>query len=224
MGAVTIGVDVGQRVDPTAIAVVEAEQRAREAGADETHHLVRFLERLPLGTSYPAVARRVVEVGAQVTARSGSPPRAYVDATGVGTPLVDLLRQAGLRGGLTPVYFTHGDRRTPEAGRIALGKAWLVSRMQVLLQGGRLHLPRTAESEVLAQELLDYEIRVDEQANDRYGAFTVGTHDDLVTALGLGVQEDRPPWAEVYGQRGRIAYGGSDRATRGGTPAWPFGW
>ena len=32
-------------------------------------------------------------------------------------------------------------------------------------------------------------------ANDRYGAFKVGTHDDLVTALGLAVQLDREPRA-----------------------------
>jgi hypothetical protein len=42
---------------------------------------------------------------------------------------------------------------------------------------------------VLGQELMDYEIRVDQDANDRYGAFAVGSHDDLVTALGLAVQE-----------------------------------
>jgi hypothetical protein len=30
---------------------------------------------------------------------------------------------------------------------------------------------------------------VSEDANDRYGAFKVGSHDDLVTALGLAVQE-----------------------------------
>jgi len=63
-----------------------------------------------------------------------------------------------------------------------------VSRLQALLQSGRLHLPRTAEAEALAAELLDYEIRVDEHANDKYGAFKVGSHDDLVTALGLAVQ------------------------------------
>ncbi len=31
MGSVTIGVDIGQRVDPTAIAVVEREQRIEKA-------------------------------------------------------------------------------------------------------------------------------------------------------------------------------------------------
>ncbi len=41
------------------------------------------------------------------------------------------------------------------------------------------------------RELLSYEIRVDEQADDRYGAFKVGTHDDMVTALGLAVHRTR---------------------------------
>ncbi len=42
----------------------------------------------------------------------------------------------------------------------------------------------------MTAELFDYEIRASEDANERYGAFKVGTHDDLVTALGLAVQED----------------------------------
>jgi hypothetical protein len=53
------------------------------------------------------------------------------------------------------------------------------------------------------QELLDYEIRVDENANDKYGAFRVGTHDDLVTALGLAVQ--REPSVSVF--PGTVSYG-----------------
>jgi len=76
------------------------------------------------------------------------------------------------------VYFTHGDRRTRERGQITLGKAWLVSRLQALLQTGRILLPATAEAQTLAKELQDYEIKVDQDANDKYGAFRVGTHDD----------------------------------------------
>jgi hypothetical protein len=44
----------------------------------------------------------------------------------------------------------------------------------------------------MKDELLDYEIRISEDANERYGAFKVGTHDDLVTALGLAVQTPPP--------------------------------
>ena len=56
-------------------------------------------------------------------------------------------------------------------------------------------------------ELLDYEIRVDQNANDRYGAFRVGTHDDLVTALGLATQDDgpRPFHAAAGGLRSPLA-------------------
>ena len=190
MGAVTVGVDIGQRRDPTAIAVVEQEER-RDS---EIHHMVRHLRRLPLGSPYPAVAERVAAVVRGVhAATSGEAPTLYVDATGVGTPIVDVLRAAsvGDLAQLVAVYFTHGDRRKVERGEVKLGKAWLVSRMQALLQSGLLHLPRTAEAETLGKELLDYEIRVTEDANDRYGAFRVGAHDDLVTALGLATQEDR---------------------------------
>jgi hypothetical protein len=85
-----------------------------------------------------------------------------------------------------------------ENGSITLGKAWLVSRMQALFQGERLHLPPGhPEAETLVKELLDYEIRVDQDANDKYGAFKVGTHDDLVTALGLATQDDGDPEGEA---------------------------
>jgi hypothetical protein len=71
------------------------------------------------------------------------------------------------------------------------------------LQTARILLPRTMEARVLAQELLDYEIHVDEKANDTYGAFRVGSHDDLVTALGLAVQEParqfKITWSDDYG-------------------------
>jgi len=157
--------------------------------------MVRHLERLPLGTSYPAVAERVAAIvqGVHAATSGDVTSTLYVDATGVGTPIVDVLRAAGVSdlARLKAVYFTHGDRRKVERGEVKLGKAWLVSRMQALLQSGLLHLPRTAEAEALGKELLDYEIRVTEDANDRYGAFRVGAHDDLVTALGLATQEDR---------------------------------
>ena len=198
MGAVTVGVDVGQRRDPTAIAVVEQEERR----STENHHMVRYLERLPLGSPYPAVAERVAAVVQGVhLVTSGEAPILYVDATGVGTPVVDVLRAAsvGDLAQLKAVFFNHGDRRKVERGEVRLGKAWLVARMQTLLQSGLLHLPRNAEAQVLAQELLDYEIRITEDANDRYGAFRVGAHDDLVTALGLATQEDRGGgWSTSY--------------------------
>lgn len=208
MATVTMGVDIGQRVDPTAICVAEIEDRPRHPMGEpvissnpesnptdrgpckhlDDHYLIRHLERLPLGTSYPVVAKRLASIAHGIVERTHNQPRLYLDATGVGTPVGDILRDAGVNALMTNVFFTHGDRlTTAENGEIRLGKAYLVSRLQALLQSERLHLPDTSEARQLAKELLDYEIRVDTNANDLYGAFKVGTHDDLVTALGLAV-------------------------------------
>ncbi len=200
MGSVvSIGVDIGQKVDPTAIAVVEAVRR------DEAWvFLTRHLERLELGTPFRDAAIRTSEIVAGVRDRMiddgvarGRLERGgialYVDATGVGAPIVEMLKERigdSRACTIRAVYFTHGDRLTRREDGLSLGKAYLVSRMQALLQSGRIELPRTREAEELAEELLDYEIRVDEDANDKYGAFKVGTHDDLVTALGLAVVRD----------------------------------
>jgi len=205
-----IGVDIGQKRDPTAIAVAEIDFRepasptAKRSGK-ESHYLVRFLDRLPLGTPYPEVAERLGRICQEVSRRCGRRPVVFVDATCVGQPIVDILEASSPEARLYSVYFTHGDRRNEDRSerKVSLGKAHLVSRLQALLQCQRLHLPHTSEARALARELLDYEIRVDENANDRYGAFRVGTHDDLVTALGLAVNKE--PSVSVY--PGQVSYG-----------------
>ncbi len=189
-----MGIDIGQKRDPTALCVVQKEERQGNRRL-ESHYIARHLERLALGTPFPEVVRRVETVAAGVRNKAGACPELYVDATGVGTPIVDLLRDgAPAVRSVIAVYFTHGDRRKEDWAdgykQVKLGKAWIVSRLQALLQTGRIHLPGSSEARALAQELLDFEIRVDENANDRYGAFRVGAHDDLVTALGLAVQVD----------------------------------
>lgn len=184
---ITIGVDIGQKHEPTAVAVVERDDRRGSPSRTEHHYLVRHLDRLSSGTSYPEAAQWLARVAAGVRNRAEHGPTIYVDLTGLGQPVLDLLRDEGVPSPLYGVHFTHGDRRTREGRRITLGKAFLVTRLQTLLQSGRIHLPRTAEAEVLATELLDYEIEVTDDANERYGAFRVGSHDDLVTALGLAV-------------------------------------
>lgn len=192
---VTLGLDIGQKRDPTAICVAEIDPRKVDKRTD-VHFLIRHLERLPLGTPYPQVAERFADLVARVRTKTDLKPTIFVDATGVGKPVVDIMRDEIQGGKVVEVYFTYGDRRveTKEGHqlRVSLGKAFLVSRLQALLQTGRLHIPRTAEARALTEELLNYEIRVDDNANDRYGAFRVGTHDDLVTALGLAVQVDHP--------------------------------
>lgn len=63
----------------------------------------------------------------------------------------------------------------------------MVSMLQVFLQTGRIHLPKMAEAEALKEELLNYEIRISDGGRDTYGAFRTGSHDDLVSALGIAI-------------------------------------
>ncbi len=203
---VFIGVDIGQKVDPTTIVVAEAFKNERPGRRAEYRYEVRHMERLPIGTSYPDVGKRIAEVTKGITDRpvpaNYYPPRLWlvVDATGVGRPVVDILKDAlhGSRVNLRPATFTHGDRMEGawyggygEEWRV--GKAYLVSRLQALFQTSRIKLPVDhREAAAMANELINYELKVSEQGNDTYGAFKVGTHDDLVTALGLAVLRDPP--------------------------------
>jgi hypothetical protein len=105
-----------------------------------------------------------------IARRVGRSPQVYVNATGHGDPVVELIRRHTSPATVRSVFFNHGDRLAEEGRTLTLGKAYLVARLKLLLQTGCLHLPRTAEAEELARELLDYEVTVDPDANDRYGA------------------------------------------------------
>ena len=90
------------------------------------------------------------------------------------------------------------DLRLPGEDGLALARQVRnLSAVPIIILTGR-----TDEADRLARELLDFEIRVTEDANERYGAFRVGSQDDLVTALGLATQKE--PSVSVY--PGRVSY------------------
>jgi hypothetical protein len=73
---------------------------------EDDHWMIRHLERLPLGTSYPGVIERLTTIRRGAAERSKKSPVLYLDATGVGQPIADLLRQADIP--VRPVIFTSG--------------------------------------------------------------------------------------------------------------------
>ncbi len=222
---VRVGVDIGKRQDHSAIIITEEVKRFALP-----HYLVRSIERLPLGTAYPAVVDRIVRVMNGLQAK-GSPrfgPRRFtveliLDATGVGLPIGDMVRERGLDPKL--VLFTGSDKVNDlPHGVVNVGKAWMVGRMQVLLQGKRLHLPTSPEATVLVKELMVYEISVSDTAHVSFNAKS-GKHDDLVIALGLSCGIERsaaratsrsylhrePTREEVFRQRDRVRQRLSER-------------
>lgn len=194
---VTIGVAIGQRRRATALCVVERQEREAD-GEQRLHHSVRWADRLPPATPYPEVAERLGRILAKVRRKTGSEASVFVDVTGLGEPVVELLKEKAHGVTLTACYFTHGDSLTKEDRGLRLGKGHLVAKLQTLLQSGRLHLPKTPEVETMTRELLAYDVQIEPDANERYGAFTVGTQDELVTALGLAVCPKPPPEFRIY--------------------------
>ena len=213
VATVQIGIDLGQKHDPTGICVAELDRRE-----SEVHYLVRHLERIPLETGYPDQVERIVEVH-QGIRRLGHRAKVYLDATGLGQPVLDILHKRRIP--LVGVFLTGSERAVWEDdGRVLrLGKSQMVSRLQVLLSYERIHLPQTPEAAAMVDELLNYEIRVNANANAQFGAFKTGKHDDLATALGLACWNE--PERRVH-YKGKPAFfvGVSQRPVSGWQPMY----
>jgi hypothetical protein len=173
------GLDLGQAADHTALAVAEADVAPGRVPA----YTVRHLERFPLGTSYPAVVERVKGL----FARDPLPGTLLAaDQTGVGRPVVDMLRAAGLGAHLVPVTITGGHETTCDADGYRVPKKELVATLQVLLQSRRLAVvPTLAEAQMLAKELNTFRVKVSTAGNESFEAWRERDHDDLVLAVAL---------------------------------------
>lgn len=233
MSELRIGIDIGKRHDPSAIVVAIAEQRMVD-GKSTTHYSIPALKRLGLDTPYPdqvkiladtcnAAVKRFNESGK----RSGfmKRHRILIDVTGVGDAVTDLLTPlvSGL-GTVHPCRFMGGDRLTQEGLEFRLGKSFFVSRLQVLSESQRIHLPdQLPEAKQLAKEMLDFDIDVDELTGKAtYGAIRPGTHDDLVCAIGLACLQDAEPNPSplVFSGATKTPAWRDSTSTRTGIPSW----
>jgi hypothetical protein len=170
-----VGLDLGQRHDPTAIAVAEK----------TTNHIrVRHLERIPLGTPYPGVVERVREIvwNRQLVRNCAL----ALDGTGVGAPVVDMLRAARLGCDIAAVTITGGERQHQKGSVWSVPKRDLIAGVQLLLERGELKLAKgLRELGPLMRELTDVRATAGVGGRVRLGADGCGEHDDLVIALAL---------------------------------------
>jgi hypothetical protein len=194
-----IGVDLGQAQDPTATAVIErAELRgsfdhAQWAYRKEVELRLRYLRRTPLGTPYPRVLAQTVDLTRHPT--FGGNVDLVVDATGVGRPVVDLLRDSPRRGRMKPVMITPGELQHESNGFYCVPKRDLISGLALLFQMGGLKVAQDLEEgDALVKELLAMERRTTASGREQFGSWRQGEHDDMVFAVALacwGVQHAR---------------------------------
>lgn len=178
-----VGLDLGQSSDYTALSVLD-----QIKSGTETSYQVRHLERVR-GVPYPQIVTKV-------TAIMRSPALAgqaalVVDQTGVGAPVVDLFRQAGLDP--VGVLIHGGDKASHEGDTWRVPKRDLVGSLQVLFQGGRLKISKKLPlASVLQNELLNFKVKIDPvTAHDSYSAWREADHDDLVLSVAMAAW-----WAE----------------------------
>jgi hypothetical protein len=191
-----LGLDLGKKRDPAALALVERIDRGRPYQGPVLHRLgVRHVERLALGTPYPRVVERVREVVRQVQQLARC--SLVVDATGVGEPVVDLLRSARLGCDMCPVTITSGEyahRNGAGGSGWSVPKRDLIANVQVLLERDELRLARRmGEVGALVRELRDMQSSTTHSGRRRFGADGYGQHDDLVIALALACWKARRP-------------------------------
>lgn len=167
MDRLSVGVDLGQASDPTAIAIAD--------GSDFRH-----LERVPLGTPYPQVCERI---GSICGALPGA--RLVVDGTGGGRAVVDSLEAAGL----SPIVvtITSGKKERREGSRIWIPKALLLRPLIAGLEDGSIRIAATLTlAGALMKELRAFQVVRGERGHLAFNG--KGEHDDLVIAAALAVR------------------------------------
>lgn len=179
-----VGVDLGQSHDYSAITVVERDEIVYPerdpvtfAYRSETRFHVRYAERVPLGTAYTCVAEHVRELVARAPLAGSA--TVIVDGTGVGAPVVDLLRRGQLGCRVMPVSITSGVAEASDAKWFRVPKKDLMGGLQTAFERRLLRVsPLVGAFEELMGELRSMRVR----RGERYSGVE---HDDLVLALAL---------------------------------------
>lgn len=168
-----MGVDLGQTSDYTAITILEK----REDNAYDVRYLARIRN-----TPYTTIVMRLNHLVKRLPVM----PCMAVDATGVGRPVIDMIRDANLPATVYAITLTGGDSVIRDGMERRVPKRDLASTIAVLLQTGRLRVSQgLKESETLLRELLNFRVRISLAGHDSYGTWREQEHDDLVLAVGL---------------------------------------
>lgn len=170
-----VGLDLGQASDPAALVCLRRESNVYRGVA---------FKRWKLGTPYPLLVEELCK-GFDNPEVAGA--ELVVDGTGVGRPIVDMIRRAKPKcKSFWPVMCVGGIsvERRDEFGYWHVTKGTLVSSLMVLLQQRRLNLPADSEdAKALAKELAVYQVKIGKRG-ESFNA-QQGKHDDLVFAAAL---------------------------------------
>jgi hypothetical protein len=194
------GLDLGRPHEFTALAVLERTEVPSPDDSTRTvrHYAARHLERFPPATPYPEVFTRLATVFAAPLVKGG---HLVTDYTGVGRPVLDMLRKARVGAQVVPLFVTTGKRSSSdELGGWWVPRQELAATLQVLLQSRRLRVaPALPEAATLARELAAFQVKEAAVSKEELGDWRQGTHDDLVLAVAVAA------WLGEHGMKRLVA-------------------
>lgn len=212
MSEIIVGLDLGQSIDFSAMAVIEKITKYvltyRKTEPEITNHL-RHLQRWPLGTPYPDIVEQVAKLLTREEF-GGRPPLA-IDATGLGAVLYDLFKREkkAREDEGKPAYDLFGIKITKEgkvgydAGHYSVPKVELVRSFFVDYGSERFqaaaNLPDRQEFE---KQIKEFRWDITPSGHATFGA-APGSHDDYVLAVAMAVWLTKRPSFEYH------FYGGS---------------
>jgi hypothetical protein len=174
-----LGLDLGQRRDHSALAVVDAvrvnsfecDPVTRAFKSRETLRVVH-LARFPLGTPYTGLPAKVKRALAGQT----TPASLAIDAGGPGLPVVDIFRHAKTGVSILPAMITaSGTTARPVNGVYSIARNTLLTLLRVGLETGKC---RIANDLALKSEFVDELAGMGDDGSE---------HDDMVFAVALAV-------------------------------------
>lgn len=209
-----IGLDLATLSDHTALAVLETQPpdpHADQQRRFDVVHLQRWR-----GVPYTQIVGDVARIVNSDPLRGRY--RLLVDATGVGVPIVEQLRAAGLT--CTAVTITGGTGVGRNAIGVTVPKSVLINAFTVVVQQRRIRIAADLEAEGRQlkheMELFARRQNVITGAN-QYAVWESGEHDDLVlaTALPIWDAEHQAAWlhaVDVAMERGlAMRFGSSEQ-------------
>jgi hypothetical protein len=193
----SVGVDLGSVNDSTAITVLEighgwevVEGHTWRGGVHEIkrqpdlHFLLRLLHRPRLGTPYPKIVEQVAAIMDDLPPLP-KPPTLVFDGTGLGMPVVQMARKAGLR--VTSIAITAGQTAILTGRDWSVPKALLVGELRLAMHQKRLKVAQGfAARETLETELSAFTAKLSASGRATFEA-AGAEHDDTVLSLSMAV-------------------------------------
>jgi hypothetical protein len=207
-----IGVDIGQMVDFTALAIVERvappagpPPHPHEVGqfpvppAAPARYIVHHLQRFELRTPYPHIVNRIVEL-LHRPELAGQPMALLLDTTSVGRAILDMFKHANVRPQAITIH--GGSKITNEGLEWHVPKKALVFALTSLAQARPVRLALGDQLPFAAdvrREMQSFTAKINpETSHESFLAWREADHDDLLLSLAMACW-----WGEHWGTKQR---------------------